>query len=38
MSMRTQVGNDIEPIVVEFIDQIDSWYEWVETYNRIPRI
>jgi anti-anti-sigma regulatory factor len=40
MSMRIQVGNDIEPVVVEFKDQIDSdsWNECVEAYNRIPRI
>lgn len=40
MSMRIQVGNDIEPVLVEFKDQIDSdsWNECVEAYNRIPRI
>jgi anti-anti-sigma regulatory factor len=40
MSMRIQVGNDIEPVVVEFKDQIDSdsWNECVEAYNRIPKI
>ncbi|GIX29338.1 MAG: hypothetical protein KatS3mg123_3219 [Burkholderiales bacterium] len=40
MSMRIQVGDDIEPVVVEFKDQIDSdsWNECVEAYNRIPRI